>query len=389
MDKVEVTLALQDEIAKGLAGGRYERVGGVIRETATKRVVAWLREVFEQTGDGLEMSPALGLSSAISTASVLNFAVSSMGFAVVMKRLGAVEQQLQQAREALRLVDYKIDLSFYANFRAALDLATNALTMSNLENREVSAMQAINRFLEAEQHYMHLVDLELEQGSEIAYEYLLTLALAYVAEVRCYLQLEEVETANRRLGKGVAEIRPRYEQLVKVLLTPNPAVYLHPALKEKIDLRRLTAVYRWLDPSLDESSVFEAQRENLFKLAENPQEWADSLPSAFGIAKRGHLAMLKGALPSLPAAFPRGRRNPETEEDTVMIYDRLPRMFEMIEEVIETEGRFEMYGLEMEAVSRLGMSFDEWVHLAPSSDGQSGSGDLMYIVPTQPLELTG
>jgi len=387
VDKIEVTFALSDEIANGLASGRYERVGGVIRETGTKRIVAWLREVLEQTGDGPEKPPRLSPSSIGSAASVLNLAVSSMGFAIVMKRLGAIEQELQRAHEVLRLVDHKIDLSFYANFRAALDLATNAFTMSNLENRKMSAMQAINRFLEAEQHYKHLVDLELEQGSQVADEYLLTLALAYIAEVRCYLQLEEVETAYRRLRKGVVELRPRCEQLVKVLLTSNPAAYLHPALKGQVDLRRLTQVYRWLDPSWDENSVFEAQRENLFKLAEKPQEWVNSLPPAFHISKRSHLAKLREALP-LSKAFPRRKKVLGTEDDTVTIYDRLPKIFEVIEEVVESETRFQMYGAEIEAVSQLGMSFDDWVRLAPSSDDQSGSARLMYIVPSQPPELT-
>ncbi len=385
MDKLEVTFALSDEIANGLASGRYERVGGVIREIETKRIVVWLREL-GSNGKRSEMSKLLGLSSIGAAASVLNLAVSSMGFAIVMNRLGAIEQELQQAHEVLRLVDHKIDLSFYANFRAALDLATNAFTMSNLENRKVSAMQAINRFLEAEQHYKHLVDLELEQGSQVANEYLLTLALAHIAEVRCYLQLEEVETAYRRLRKGVSELRPRCEKFVSVLLTSNPAAYLHPALKGQIDLRRLTQVYRWLDPSWDENSVFEAQRENLFRLAEKPQEWINLLPPAFHISKRSHLAKLKDALPSLPKAFPIRKKVPEAEDDTVTIYDRLPEIFEVIEEVVESETRFQMYSVEIEAVSRLGMSFDEWVQLAPSSGAQSGSAKLMYIVPSQPLK---
>ena len=45
-----------------------------------------------------------------------------MGFIVVLKRLGVIEQRLEQAQEVLQTIDYKIDLSFYANFRAALDL---------------------------------------------------------------------------------------------------------------------------------------------------------------------------------------------------------------------------------------------------------------------------
>jgi hypothetical protein len=56
-----------------------------------------------------------------------------MGFALVMKRLNSIEQQLKQVQESLNDIDYKIDLSLYANFRAALDLATNTFTMTNPE----------------------------------------------------------------------------------------------------------------------------------------------------------------------------------------------------------------------------------------------------------------
>jgi hypothetical protein len=46
-----------------------------------------------------------------------------------------------------------LDLGYYANFRAALDLAVNAFTMTKAENRRSSALQAINRFLETEHIY--------------------------------------------------------------------------------------------------------------------------------------------------------------------------------------------------------------------------------------------
>ncbi len=67
--------------------------------------------------------------------------------------LNAIEQRLKNIAEIFKKIDRKIDLSFYANFRAALDLAHNAFTMNKAENRRSSALQAINRFLEAEHIY--------------------------------------------------------------------------------------------------------------------------------------------------------------------------------------------------------------------------------------------
>jgi tetratricopeptide (TPR) repeat protein len=323
--------------------------------------------------------------------SILNLAVSTMGFIIVLKRLGVIEQQLKQAQEVLQTIDYKIDLSFYANFWAALDLAVNAFTMTNSETRKMSAMQAINRFLEAEHHYTKLADIEIGNGSQVADEYLSTLCLAYVTEVRCYLELEEIDTARRRLQEGAAILRPRFEKHINTLLTSNPAAYLHSSLKEQVGLKRLTKVYQWLEPGLDESDVFEMQRENLFKLAQNPEEWTNSLPQAIRIPKGGTATptnvfnglakqsiKLIGALPSMSkmkagspeAVIP----SPETEA-----CGRLPAMMQLMETMIEDDNRLATYESEVETIHRLGMSFQEWRQLAPSSTDQGNGTDLIYI----------
>lgn len=389
MNTVEATFQVPEHIAQGLSNGTYERVGGVVREVESKQVVAWLREVYETGEPGL--SNILSLSSVSAVSSTLNLAVSTMGFIIVLKRLGVIEQQLEQAQEVLQTIDYKIDLSFYANFRAALDLAINAFTMTNSETRKMSAMQAINRFLEAEHHYTKLTDIEIGNGSQVADEYLSTLCLAYVTEVRCYLELEEIDTARRRLQEGAAILRPRFEKHINTLLTSNPAAYLHPSLKEQVGLKRLTKVYQWLEPGLDESDVFEMQRENLFKLAQNPEEWTNSLPQAIRISKGGTAMPTNvfnglakqskkfiGALPSMSkmkAGSPEAvTPSPETEA-----YGRLPAMMELMETMVEDDNRLAMYESEVGTIHRLGMGFQEWRQLTPSSTAQGNGTDLIYI----------
>ncbi|WP_243406980.1 hypothetical protein [Cuspidothrix issatschenkoi] len=86
-------------------------------------------------------------------------------------------------------------------------------------------MQAINRFLEAEHIYIEKTDIEIEKQSQIADEYLLTLSLAYIAEARCYLEIEEHETAILRFQEGAKVIRLRIQKYVDLLLTSNPNVY--------------------------------------------------------------------------------------------------------------------------------------------------------------------
>jgi hypothetical protein len=44
---VNATFIIPQEIATGLANGTLERIGGVVREVSSKRVVAWLREILD------------------------------------------------------------------------------------------------------------------------------------------------------------------------------------------------------------------------------------------------------------------------------------------------------------------------------------------------------
>ncbi len=406
MSTVDATLYVPNHIAQGLSNGTYERVGGVVREMGSKQVVAWLREIGKISDPDLSnilanssMSAVsntlnLALSSVSAVTSTLNLAVSTMGFIIVLKRLGIIEQRLELAQEVLRTIDYKIDLSFYANFRAAIDLAFNAFTMTNPDARKMSAMQAINRFLEAEHHYTKLTDIEIGNGSQVADEYLSTLCLAYVTEVRCYLELEELDTARRRLQEGATVLRPRFEKHISTLLTSNPAAYLHPSLKDQVGLKRITKVYQWLKPGLDESDVFEMHRENLFNLAQKPEEWINSLPQVIRISKGGSATQANvfdglakqskkfiGALPTMSkiSGAKTGSQDAVTQSPEMEIYGRLPATMDLIESMVEDDNRLAMYETEVEMIHRLGMSFQEWQQLAPSSTAQGNGSNLIYI----------
>ncbi|NLW72831.1 MAG: hypothetical protein GXY37_08110 [Chloroflexi bacterium] len=393
---LDVTFNVPRHIVQGLSNGSYERLGGVVRETGSKQVVTWLRE-------NMKSYPALSNSSALSSASavvsnlsnvasILNFAISTMGFTIVLNRLGIIEHQLEQAQEVLRNIDYRIDLSFYANFRAALDLACNAFTMTNSETRKMSAMQAINRFLEAEHHYTKLAEKEIGNGSQVADEYLSTLCLAYVTEARCYLEIDELDTARRRLQEGATALRLGFEKHINTLLTSNPAAYLHPSLKEQVGLKRLTKVYQWLKPGLDESDVFEMQRENLFNLVQKPEEWIESLPQAIripktasqmnvfnGLAKQSKKFI--GALPSMSkiSGSKTSSQGVVIKPPEIEIYGHLPAMMGLMESMLENYNRLAMYESEVETIHRLGMSFQEWQQLMPPSTAESNDSALIYI----------
>ncbi|MBD2141441.1 hypothetical protein H6F39_08690 [Anabaena sp. FACHB-1250] len=396
---IQVTFALASWVAKGLQDGTLERVGGVIRDVTSKKIVTWLRdsnsldpsvisvasEGFSDVNkrlDGVEnqidsIGQTLQVSQSIlqvsTAASILNLGVSVMGFAVIAQRLNEIENQLKQAQELLNKINRKIDMSFYVNFRAGIELAINAFTMNKIENRRSSALQAINRFLEAEHIYKDYTVNELSQKSQIIDKYLLTLYLAYIAEARCYLELEEHETAIRRFQEGTKVIRLLVNNYIEIMLTSNPAVYLHPEFQGQIDLKRLAKIYQWINSDLDENAVFENQRKNIFKIAKDHTQWIDSLPPA--ILNR---IEVQG-----------GWFGPNHGELKQAAFQRLPQVFKVMESMIETNNRFESYQTEIQAISQLGISFHEWLQLKPSTEPKPEGAELMFIIPSQPLELPG
>ncbi|MCW9681243.1 hypothetical protein FJR41_010590 [Dolichospermum planctonicum UHCC 0167] len=396
---IQVTFALASWVVKGLQDGTFERVGGVIRDVTSKKIVTWLRDSnsvapsvisvasegfsdVNQRLDGVEnqidsLGQTLQGSQSIlqvsTAASILNLGVSVMGFAVIAQRLNEIENQLKQAQELLNKINRKIDMSFYANFRAGVELAINAFTMTKIENRRSSALQAINRFLEAEHIYKDYTVNELSQKSQIIDKYILTLSLAYIAEARCYLELEEHETAIRRFQEGTKVISLLVNQYIEIMLTSNPAVYLHPEFQGQIDLKRLAKIYQWINSDLDENAVFENQRKNLFKIAKDHTQWIDSLPPAIldRIEVQG------------------GWFGPNHDELKQAAFQRLPQVFKVMESMIETNNRFESYQTEIQAISQLGISFHEWLQLKPSTEPKPEGAELMFIIPSQPLELPG
>lgn len=414
MNTVTTTFTLPAWIAQGLATGAYERVGGVIREAGTKRVVSWLREtgtsnllglpgllgfsglplpsdpvtgalnlVVQSLNTGvllkgfsdvkLQLSviekqievvqQSLQVSSAISA---LNLGVSVMGFAVINQRLNELEKRLIKTEELLNKIDKKIDLSHYANLKAALGLATNAFTMNRRENRDNMATQAINRFLEAQHIYSDYADKELKLGSQLADDYLLTLSLAYVTEIRCHLELNEIDTALCRLQEADRVIGSLTKKYVELLLTSNPAAYLQPQFKGQIDLRRLTQIYQWIDSTLDENAVFEMHREDLIKLAQDPGKWIELLPAAIWDAQVDWAGK----------AF--------WDDPKPHIYGRLPRVIAAMESMIETHRRLESYQSELQAITQLGITFHEWLQLTPS-EPKPDEAKLVYVIPSEPI----
>jgi hypothetical protein len=386
MSLVNVTAVAPTGLAEGLASGVLERIGGLIREVGSGRIVAFVRELREIGRLKDLAADVAGLLGGGAGLGVLNLGVATMGFVVMHRRIGALEQRLHETQTALAEINQKLDLEFYANLGAALNLADGAFTLRNARNRDAHATEAINRLMAAIHHYSVLLHAAPSCGGHGAEAYLATLCLAHAAVARCYLELGELEQAERFLDTRGALLEGLVRRHVCALLTSNPAAYLHPSLKGRVDLRRLTRVCRWMDPSMDENAVFEALRDGLADLLRQPEKWIESLPPAVWDPKvhrpqpkpvGGYLAPLRSL--GLPAFALRVPGFGPTDE--ARVFERLPQVMDAVEGAIEDARRFEAYRAEIGAVRRLGISFREWQNLAAPAD----AAELLFIRLLEPF----
>lgn len=123
MDNIRVMSEMPPDIHEGLENGKLKQVGGVILDCAKREALAFLREAYETVGEDLVKDLTAGVALSATNAATFNLAISTMGFAVVIRRLGVIEGNVRRIQNLLRATDYKIDVTFYSNLRAGIDLA--------------------------------------------------------------------------------------------------------------------------------------------------------------------------------------------------------------------------------------------------------------------------
>ena len=109
MIPIQVTFALASWVVKGLQDGTFERVGGVIRDVTSKKIVTWLRDTNSVAPPDYSfpppvipdvLDPITGLFNLISSGA--NAAISAKGFSDVNQRLDSVENQIDSLGQTLQ-----------------------------------------------------------------------------------------------------------------------------------------------------------------------------------------------------------------------------------------------------------------------------------------------
>lgn len=418
----KTTFDIPNWILQGLQTGEYVRIGGVIRDSNTKQIVAMLREVSPNiSGIGnllTSASPVLGILNL--SVSVINLGVSVIGFTLISNKVKKVEEsckdELNKLEEKIQSninhLHRKFDISVYANFRSALDLANKSQTMVNPENRRNMSTLAINRFLDAQYIYSNYVEDSLQENIiTLTDKYITLLALTYIASARCCLELGEINDAVISLQEGSKLIRNYVEQYIKILLISEPIgtkilegnilhgdnfIILNKGdysyeIESLVNLSKIAKICKWLDPQLnnildDKSLLLEAEERNLVKIIQNkilPERLVDA---AIPIAVASAIPIFGGFIANKIAEETGEKIVQDIRENSINSQILLIKM-EKIEQIIETYHRFESYLLELQFIQKQGINFKDWLELVPNTEIQKATSENIPIILLEALNI--
>jgi len=235
MPTEQVLFTIPPEIQTGLMSGQYERVGGVVRQSETKQVVAWLREgASAQPQDvnnilrGVTISQAL---SVVSTASLMmNLSLTAITFAEIKK----VSSKITDLADTLQIEqdDQKQD-----KFNTAINAFDDMLNAQNQQTQHDRSMIAIERFEELIQEFSRNFYGVIEESVDKASYYLQQAMLASSYRARAYIQIDEKDLAKSYIAKDVVTFKEATNKLVNMLIGEKSAIFFHKDV-ESSDLQR-------------------------------------------------------------------------------------------------------------------------------------------------------
>ena len=303
-------------------------------------------------------------------------------FGMIAYQMDDIKNRLEKIEQQLNKIDAKVDIGYYSKFKAAIELSSHAFSMKNEENKMSMAHKAVQLFVETKNIYTEYIEQELENNGRMLTEYLLIVILSYIGQVKCCLELEEIETAQKILNKSSSKIKSLTEKYTQLLLSNNPAIYLHNDFKDlDIDLKRITKVYNWLGEETNENEVFNKLREQYIVVHTNQEKSIREIPKIIWNPSLDVETKIDNSY--------LGRLNPiamfQSEDNKPFLKERLKESFETIEKVIEAYDRYSSIKYEVEMLSNAGVSYESWQQRL--KEKVDTNNPLMYIELEDPIEF--
>jgi hypothetical protein len=383
MHPLNVVFDLPAELASGLQTGMYERVGGVVRDSGSKQVVAWLRE--GGSGEAAKVLsqpplPKLPMGSAAQMVapmlSAVNLGVSVVGFAVVITQLNQITDQIRQIEAKVDRVIVKLDDQALAKLRAGVNACLNAVELGDPALRQQQAGLALITLHEARQYFNQQTLRSAPQAEANSAEYVSLAFTALVAEVQTYLQLDEGEKASRTLRQGLEELRPGLTKLMEAVLQ-SMAVYLRPDFKGQVDLdfllwltngfKRIQKAPGEQAKQLTANELFEVLRPRLGDVFKSYEDWHGDIPQTIvDTSNVDHWW-----IGPLDQGVDKGKR-------FKLVKKKLARGLAKIAALVEAHDRLSGQVLQLEELNRLGIKPSELEAIQALPEGQAA---VVMLVP--------
>ncbi|WP_309675665.1 hypothetical protein [Pseudomonas sp.] len=234
MIDLSVVFKVPEWLAIGLESGELERVGGVIRDKVTKKVIAWLREgdsvSTEPPSDILngQLSKLMMQGQMLMGLQVANLVVSAVGFAMIYRKLQGIERQLNVIGNAVNDVKAKQEwleekqwLAHFAPVNAAMGTLAELgnygsteivqhklLTAENQCSVAQSYFHGVVRKLTADKReYLHAFELSMSYRSWLASGQGRVQALSELGEQKAALGVaQKLTTEHAEFGKTLTAI---------------------------------------------------------------------------------------------------------------------------------------------------------------------------------------
>lgn len=243
MKTIDVVFEVPVQIQQGMMSGSLERVGGIVRDSETKQVVAWLRDgsAIDPTNNPVDqiLSASRGQNLLLLTgrsALLLNLTLMAIGIFRINQQLKTINDEISSIKDEFRrdrLVKKRVAL------RAARDVLT-AQDERIANNRFNSAQDGL---YEAQHQLLHDIEEAIEVSAKIT-------ALAEAMQmlslrVRCYLRLGQRDLALLDFNKDAQAFETQTHHIIGQLIGAHPAIFLHTSLPDA-SVDRFIDLQLWL-----------------------------------------------------------------------------------------------------------------------------------------------
>lgn len=366
-------------VLHGLSTGTFERIGGVIRSTANKQIVTWLRDatpvdasasslptplntiinaartvVTVQDGRVTRMAVAgvsqqiAGMSTAMAAGQVLNFGLTAVSLYIMLQKLNQLSDQISQLEQSVQN-EFKRERDM--RFKIALQAARDVFESDQSAYRDHAARSAIDGLYEATENFLTDFDAILKADSPnrilLARHYFLRALYAEISRIRCYLIANEIKTARKRLAEDMSRFQAAASRLVTALLGAHPALFFYKDVPDEI-LYRFFQLQHWMMSPDDVAAV--SRETAIFTVLNQvrPDFWVQEvIQDVYG-----------NPLNQIT------RRPDKTLADKIA---ELPDAVAEAEMIVENYQR--LHGFELE-LAGMRLSFDEWQSLIPEAEIQ-------------------